>query len=185
MNEIYREMEDSMKKAVEYLKKELSRIQIGRPNPAILEGVKVDYYGQKVPIRQIAGINVHPQESALIVQPWDPSAISSVENAIRAANLGLNPIREGKVLKVPIPKPSEERRKELLKLAKQLAEETRIHIRNARREAIEKVREMEKAKEITEDDRFRAEKEIQKITDKYIEQVNEILQKKEKEILEE
>ena len=176
-------MEDSMKRAVEYLKRELSRIQIGRPNPAILDGVKVDYYGQKVPLRQIAGINPS-QEGALIVQPWDPSAIGNIEVAIRAANLGLNPIREGKVLKIPIPKPSEERRKELVKLARQLAEETRIHIRNARRDAIEQVREMEKAKEITEDDRFRAEKEIQKITDKYIEQVNDILRKKEKEILE-
>ncbi|NPB04464.1 MAG: ribosome recycling factor [Thermotogae bacterium] len=184
MNEIYREMEVAMKKAVEYFQKELSRIQVGRPNPAILDVVKVEYYGRKIPLREIASINVHPEGGALLVKPWEPKIIGEVERAIKAANLGLNPVREGKVLRIPIPKPSEERRRELLKLARQLAEETRVHVRNARRDTIEKVRQMEKAKEISKDDRFRAEKEIQKITDRYIERINEILAKKEKEILE-
>jgi len=177
-------MEQAMKRSVEYLKKELAKIQVGRPNPAILDGVKVDYYGQKLPLKQIASIKADPSAGGLVVQPWDQQAIGEIERAIKAANLGLNPTRDGKVLKIPIPKPSEERRRELLKLARQLAEETRIHVRNARRDAIERVRQMEKDKEISEDDRYRAEKEIQKITDRYIEQINEILRKKEKEILE-
>ncbi len=184
MNEVYQKMEKSMKRAVEFLKKELTKIQVGRPNPSILDGVKVDYYGQKIPLRQIAGISAHPEESALIVQPWDPQAINDIDRAIKGANLGLNPVKEGKVLKIPIPQPSEERRRELLKLVRHLAEEAKIHVRNARREAIEKVRQMEREKEITEDDRYRAEKEIQKITDRYVEQIESILKEKEKEILE-
>ncbi len=184
MNEVFKDAEKRMKEAVEHLKREYKRLRASRANPAILEGVKVNYYGQLIPINQIASITA-AEGRLLIINPWDANALPEIERAIIAANLNLTPKKEGKVLKIEIPPLSEERRKELVKLAKQMAEEAKIHIRNVRRDAIEKIREMEKNKEITEDDRYRGEEQIQKITDKFIEEVDKAFKEKEKEILEE
>jgi len=184
MNEIFKEAERKMKEALEHLRREYNRLRAGRANPAILEGVKVSYYGQLIPLNQIASITVS-EGRFLIINPWDANVISEIEKAILAANLNLTPKKEGKVIRIEIPPLSEERRKELVKLAKQMAEETKVHIRNARRDAIEKIRDMEKNKEITEDDRYRGEDKIQEITDKYIEEVDKLFKEKEKEILEE
>lgn len=184
MNEIFKEAEREMKEALEHLRREYNRLRAGRANPAILEGVKVSYYGQLIPLNQIASITVS-EGRFLIINPWDANVISEIEKAILAANLNLTPKKEGKVIRIEIPPLSEERRKELVKLAKQMAEETKVHIRNARRDAIEKIRDMEKNKKITEDDRYRGEDKIQEITDKYIEEVDKLFKEKEKEILEE
>ncbi|MEO0138618.1 MAG: ribosome recycling factor [candidate division WOR-3 bacterium] len=184
MNEVFKDAERRMREAVEHLKREYKKLRAGRANPAILEGVKVNYYGQLIPINQIASITA-AEGRLLIINPWDANSLPEIERAIIAANLNLTPKKEGKVLKIEIPPLSEERRKELVKLAKQMAEEAKIHIRNIRRDAIEKIREMEKNKEITEDDRYRGEENIQKITDKFIEEVDKAFKEKEKEILEE
>jgi len=183
MNELFKEAEKKMKEVVEHLRKEYARLRAGRANPAILEGVKVSYYGQLLPLNQIASITVM-EGRILVINPWDANALPEIEKAIISANLNLTPKKEGKVLKIEIPPLSEERRKELVKLAKQMAEETKVHIRNIRREFIEKIRKMEKNKEITEDDRRRGEEQIQKITDKYNEEVEKAFRDKEKEILE-
>ncbi len=184
MNEVFKEAEKAMRAAVEHLKKEYNRLRAGRANPAILEGVRVNYYGQMLPINQIASITAS-EGRFLIINPWDQSVLPKIEEAIMAANLNLTPRREGKVIRIEIPPLSEERRKELVKLAKQMAEEAKVHIRNARREAIEKIRGMEKNKEITEDDRYRGEDEVQKITNRFMGEVDKIYMQKEKEILEE
>ncbi len=184
MNEVFKEAEREMKNALEHLRREYNRLRAGRANPAILEGVKVNYYGQLIPINQIASITVS-EGRFLIINPWDANAISEIEKAILAANLNLTPKKEGKIIRIEVPPLSEERRKELVKLAKQMAEETKVHIRNARRGAIEKIRNMEKNKEITEDDRYRGEDKVQEITDRYIEEVDKLFKQKEKEILEE
>ncbi len=183
MNELFKDAERRMKETVDHLRRGYARLRAGRANPAILEGIKVSYYGQLLPLNQIASITVM-EGRILVINPWDSNVLSEIEKAIISANLNLTPKREGKVLKIEVPPLSEERRKELVKLAKQMAEETKIHIRNIRREFIEKIREMEKNKQITEDDRRRGEDQIQKITDKYNEEVDKALKEKEKEILE-
>ncbi len=182
LEDTYKDVSHRMDVTVDNLKNELARIRTGRATPAILEGVKVEYYGSEVPLKQIAGIAV-PEPRLLVVQPWDKSAIGQIEKAIRKAGLGLNPMSDGNVIRIPIPALSEERRKELIKLVRRLAEEARIAIRNVRRDGIEKIKAMEKNKEITEDDRINAEKKIQEITDEHIEEINDILKIKEEEIL--
>lgn len=178
----YKDVSHRMDVTVENLRNELARIRTGRATPAILEGIKVEYYNTEVPLKQIAGIAV-PEPRLLVVQPWDKSAIGQIEKAIRKSGLGLNPLSDGNVIRIPIPSLSEERRQELIKLVRKLAEEARIAIRNVRRDGIEKIKAMEKNKGITEDERSTAEKKVQEITDKHIKEINEILRKKEEEIL--
>ncbi len=173
-----------MKKAVESFKSEIAKIRTGRATPAILESIKVDYYGSRLPINQLASILI-PEPRLLVVQPWDQNAIGEIEKAIKSSGLGLNPKVEKGVIKIPIPPLSEERRKELIKLVQKLAEDSRVAIRNIRRDGIEKAKSLEKEKKISEDDRKFAEKKIQELTDKYIAQIDELLKAKEKEILEE
>jgi ribosome recycling factor len=182
LDDTYKDIRHRMDVTVENFKKELTRIRTGRATPAILEGVKVEYYGTEVPLNQIAGIAV-PEPRLLIVQPWDKSAIGEIERAIRKAGLGLNPMSDGNVIRIPIPALSEERRQDLIKLVRKLAEEARIAIRNVRRDGMDKVKTMEKNKEITEDEREMAEKGIQEITDDHIEEINNLLKKKEEEIM--
>jgi len=182
LEDTYKDISHRMDVTVENLRNELARIRTGRATPTILEGIKVEYYGTEVPLRQIAGIAV-PEPRLLVIQPWDKSVIGQIEKAIRKSGLGLNPMSDGNVIRVPIPALSEERRQELIKLVRRLAEEARIAIRNVRRDGIEKVKTMEKEKEITEDERSTAEKKIQEITDGHIEEINEILKKKAEEIL--
>ncbi len=184
LNDVYKDLETRMKKSVETFKVEISRIRTGRATPAIFEGVKVEYYGTQVPLNQVASI-VAPEARLIVIQPWDKTVIGEIEKAIRKSGLGLNPQSDGNIIRVVIPPLSEERRQDLIKLVRKLAEEARVAIRNIRRDGIDKVKTMEKNKEISEDERKKAEEKIQKITDEHIEEVNNILKAKEKEILEE
>ncbi|WP_245589901.1 ribosome recycling factor [Caldanaerobius polysaccharolyticus] len=172
-----------MKAAVENFKKELASIRTGRANPAILERVKVDYYGTAMPVNQLATISV-PEPRVLVIQPWDVSSLNLIQKAIQTSDLGLNPTSDGKVIRLVLPELTEERRKEMVKMVHKIAETSRVAIRNVRREAIDQVKKMEKNKEISEDEMKKGQDEVQKLTDKYIKQVDEICAKKEAEIME-
>ena len=172
-----------MDKAIEALRHEFSRFRTGRASPALLEGLKVQYYGSLMPINQVASLSV-PESRTLVVTPWDKGAIPEIEKAIQKSDLGLNPINDGKVVRINLPIPTEERRKELVKQAKKASEEARVSVRNARREGNESVKKLQKESKITEDDLRKAEAEIQKMTDQYIVQIDQLLTHKEKEIME-
>lgn len=184
MEHVFKDVEDRMKKAVNILKNEISKLRTGRATPQILDGITVEYYGQKVPLKQVATINA-PDPNLLVVQAWDKTVVSEIDREIKKSGLGLNPRVEGNVIKIPIPPMSEERRRELIKIIKKFAEDTRVAIRNIRRDGIDKLKKMEKDKEISEDDRKKGEDRIQKLTDKYIEEVAKLVKLKEKEIMEE
>ncbi len=180
---VFKNMESSMEKAIAAYQKELSRLRTGRASPALLEGIRVDYYGTPTPISQTASINI-PESRLIVIQPWDKSTIESIEKAIQKANLGLSPTNDGTVIRISIPPLTEERRKELGKLAKKMAEECKIAIRNIRREANEALKRLEKDKKISEDDYHRAMETVQKSTDEKVEQIDKIMDAKQKEILE-
>ena len=183
LEEIYQDAENRMKKSVQHVQHELARVRTGRATPALLEAVKVEYYGSKVPLNQVATITA-PEPRLLVVQPWEKRMIGEIEKAILQAELGLNPSNDGNVVRVPIPELSEERRQDLLKLVKKYCEDGRIAIRNVRRDAKEQVKKLEKAHEISEDNSHDAQERIQKMTDKYIAEIDSVLAHKEKEILE-
>ena len=172
-----------MNKAVEAVRNELSRIRTGKATTALLDMVKVDYYGTPTPIQQVGNISVHDAH-LLTITPWDKSAIGTIEKAILTANLGLNPNNDGTVIRVPIPALNEERRRELVKLVKKFGEEGKIAIRNIRRDVNEQLKKSEKAEHFSEDDRKRGEAEVQKTTDKHIKDIDNLLAVKEKEIME-
>jgi ribosome recycling factor len=180
---IIKDAGEKMAKAVEIVKHELVTIRTGRATPALLEGVKVDYYGTPTPIKQLANIGT-PEPTLLTVQPWEKGMIQPIEKAILNANLGLNPANDGTLIRVPVPALNEERRKEYVKLTKKYGEQGKISIRNIRREANDALKHQEKEKEISEDDKKRGEDEIQKLTDKYSAEIDKILEQKEKEIME-
>lgn len=182
-NEVIRQSEESMKKSIENLKHELMGIRTGKANPGLLEGVRVSYYGQMVPLKQVANIAV-PEARLITVQPWEKTLSPEIEKAIRASGLGLNPQIEGALIRLPIPPLTEERRKDLVKLVKKYAEDTRVAIRNLRRDANERFKKLEKDHKISEDEFHTRQEEIQKVTDKFIKQVDEVMASKEKEILE-
>lgn len=175
--------QEKMEKTLEHLKKELSKIRTGRAQASILDDIKVEYYGQMMPISQLATINI-PEPRMIIIQPWDSSAISAIEKAILKSELGINPSNDGKSIRLIIPPLNEERRKELIKFSKKIGEENKIAIRNERRDAIEKIKNEEKNKAISEDESKRLQKEIQDLTDSYIKKIDDLLALKEKEILE-
>lgn len=183
LQEIYKDTEDHMKKSVEHLHHELTRIRTGRATPELLDIVKVDYYDTTVPLNQVATITA-PEPRLLVIQPWEKRMIAEIEKAILQSDLGLNPANDGNVVRLPIPELSEERRQDLLKLVKKFCEDSRIAIRNIRRDHNEHVKKLEKSHDISEDQSHGALDEIQKLTDKYIEEVNQQYDKKEKEILE-
>jgi len=183
VKEILKQTSDRMAKAVEHVSIEFNKIRTGKASTVLLEGVKVDYYGNPTPLNQVATLNT-PDFHTISVQPWDKSVIAAVEKAILNSNLGLNPTNDGNIVRVPIPPLNEERRKELVKLIKKLSEEGRISVRNIRRDEIEKMKKTEKEEHISEDDRKNGEQEIQKLTDKYIKEIDALLSKKEKEIME-
>lgn len=180
---IHRQTEERMKKAVEALASELQSVRTGRATPAILDGVRVDYYGSSVPLKQIATVSA-PEPRLLVVQPYDKSALGEVEKAIQKADLGLNPSNDGQIIRIPIPALTEERRHELVKKMKKTGEEFKVSIRNIRREANEEVKKLEKEKKASEDDTRRWQGEIQKLTDAHIKKIEEMLASKEKEVLE-
>jgi ribosome recycling factor len=176
------DLERRMKGAVESLRHDLSGLRTGRANTALLEPITVEIYGQRMPINQVATISA-PEPRLLSVQVWDKSSVGPVEKAIRSAGLGLNPINDGNTLRLPIPDLTEERRKELAKLASQYAEKARIAIRNVRRDGMEALKADEAKKEISEDQRKRSEADVQKLTDEIIKAADEAAAEKEKEIL--
>jgi len=184
IEEVYQEVESKMRSALDSLKKEYAGVRTGRASTALLDGVLVDYFGAKTPLKQIASL-LAPESRLLVVQPWDKSVLGEVEKAIQRANLGLNPVSDGKVIRIPIPPLTEERRKELVKVVKKSAEERRVSIRNTRREGNELIKDLEKEKQITEDEERRAQEHLQKMTDRFIRELDQIVTQKEKEVMQE
>lgn len=178
----FSEIESKMNKTIEVFKTNLSEIRAGRANPAILNKVSVEYYGTPTPINQVAGISV-PEARMIVIQPWDASILKDIERAILAADIGINPNNDGKVIRLVFPELTEERRKDLVKDIKKLAEESKVAVRAIRREGIDKAKVMQKDGELTEDDLRSAEDNIQKLTDKKIDEIDKVLSDKEKEIL--
>lgn len=183
MEQILKETRSKMDKSIEALRSELSRIRTGKATTALLDNVKVDYYGTLTPIRQVANVTVLDSH-ALSVTPWDKSQIQAIDKAILNADLGLNPVSDGTNLKIPIPLLTEERRKDLVKLIKKFGEESKIAIRNIRRDGNEHLKKAEKEKKMTEDELKDAEDKTQKLTNEHISLIDDILKHKEKEIME-
>jgi ribosome recycling factor len=177
------EAEEHMAKSIEWLRSELNTLRAGRATPAMIEGVRVEYYGSQSPLNQVASVNA-PQPDLLVVQPWDRSALSAIERAIISANLGLNPSNDGTMIRIPVPPPSEERRRDLVKSAKSRGEEAKIAVRNVRRTAKDQIKKTQEDESLSEDMRFEAEDALQKLTDSYVERVDQALEKKEGEIME-
>lgn len=178
----YTEIKERMTKTIDNLMDKLSEVRAGRANPSILNKVRIDYYGTPTPINQVAGISV-PEARMIMIQPWDVSILKEIEKAILASEIGINPNNDGKVIRLVFPELTEERRKELVKEIKKYAEDAKVAIRNARRDGIDKAKTMQKDGEITEDELKASETEIQKITDKNIEEVDKIVSSKETEIM--
>lgn len=177
------EMDNRMKKSLELLRSEFSSVRTGKASPALVENILVPYYGVPTRMRDMAGIST-PDPKSILIQPWDPTAIPEIEKAIMQTQLGITPMNDGKVLRLPIPELSEERRVELVKLIKKMAEDGRVAVRNIRRDAIEAIRKLEKDKKITEDERYKNEKAIQDKTEGLIKQIDELIKHKDKEIME-
>lgn len=183
VNQIRQNAEARMVKSIEKFRSDLIGVRTGKASPAILETVRVEYYGQTMPLAQIASVSA-PQPRLLVVQPWDKGASESIVKGIQAADLGLNPAPDGELIRVPIPALTDERRRDLVKQCKKMAEEVRVSIRNVRRDANDELAKAEKDKLISEDDHRRGQKEIQKLTDDQVVKVDEALAIKEKDILE-
>lgn len=171
-----------MAKAVEALRRELATFRTGRASPALVENLRVDYYDTPTPLKQLATIST-PEARLITIQPWDRQSLKAIEKAIQQSDLGLNPTNDGVVIRLVIPQLTEERRKELAKLVRKRVEEGRVAVRNIRRDAHEELRRLERDKEVSEDDRFRAEHELQKITDGFIEEIDKVGEEKEAELL--
>ncbi len=183
VKDILKDSEGRMQKATEVVRQELVKLRTGKATTTLLDGIKVDYYGTLTPLSQVGNVNVADVHT-LTVTPWDKSMLDVIVRAIQAANLGLNPIKDADLVRVPIPSLNEERRRELVKLAKKFGEDGKIAIRNIRRDAIEHLKKAEKAEHLSEDDRKRGEQETQKLTDKHVKDIDTILAHKEKEIME-
>jgi len=182
LQEIIDESEMNMEEAVAFFKKELSHVRAGKANPALLEGIKVQYYGSQTPLQQLANVSA-PEPRLLIVQPYDKSAMEDIEKSIMSAGLGLNPNNDGERILIPLPVLTEERRKELVKHSKDIAEKAKISIRNSRRDANDAIKKTVEKESLSEDSKYEAEDIIQKATDKYTTKVDELLAKKEEEIM--
>ena len=183
MQKIISEAEDRMKKAVGALVDEFNTLRTGRASPALFDKIRVEYYGNPTPLNQVATISV-PEARLVVIQPWDKSIIGDIEKAIQKSELSVNPSNDGKVIRISIPPLTEERRKEFVKIAKNMAEQSRVSIRNTRRDANDELKKAEKDGTISEDELKRAEDEVQKLTDTYVSDINTKLEEKEKEILE-
>ncbi len=181
--EIITVSKEKMEKTVQSLSRELATVRAGRANPALLDKVVVDYYGTPTPLNQLSNISA-PEPRLLVVQPWDKSAIGTIEKAILKSDLGLTPNSDGNIIRIAIPQLTEERRRDLVKLVKKMAEESRVAVRNIRRDANDEIKRMEKSGDISQDDSRRLQDEIQELTNEYVEKVNEILSAKEQEIME-
>lgn len=178
----YTNLKEKMEKVINTYSERLSEIRAGRANPAILNKIRIDYYGTQTPINQVAAVSV-PEARLIVIQPWDVSVLKEIEKAILTSDIGINPNNDGKVIRLSFPELTEERRKEIVKDVKKMAEEAKVAVRNVRREGIDKFKADQKAGDITEDDLKNAENEIQKLTDKYVEEADKIAEKKEKEVM--
>jgi len=176
------ELEERMKKSISVFEQNLSEIRAGRANPAILNKISIEYYGVQTPINQVAGISV-PEARTIVIQPWDASALKNIEKAILASDIGLNPNNDGKVIRLTFPELTEERRKDLVKDIKKIAEEARVSIRAIRRDGMDDAKNRQKTSEISEDEKADLEDKIQKLTDKYVAEIDKILENKEKDIM--
>lgn len=183
LNEVFEDAKDRMQKAVSTLEKEFKRLRTGRASVSLVDGIRVEYYGTPTPLNQLATLTV-PEPRTIMIQPWDQSCIGEVEKAIMKSELGLTPMNDGKVIRIPVPPLTEERRRELVKLVKKMAEEAKVAVRNIRRDANEMIKDLKKEKEISEDEQFKGQEEVQKITDDFIKKIDELSAAKEKEILE-
>ena len=183
VNQIYSQAEEKMKKAIENLRYELNKIRTGKASPSILDSIKVNYYGSIVPLKQAASVSV-PEMRLITVQPWDKSMINEIEKAILKSDIGLNPVNDGHIIRLPIPQLTEERRLELVKQTKRIGEEVKVSIRNSRREANESLKKGEKDGDISEDDSYRSQERVQELTNDYIKKVDDVLKVKEQEIME-
>ncbi len=182
-NDVHQVLEGKMKKSISVLKEDLNTVRAGRANPALLDQIKVDYYGSPTPLKNISNISV-PDPRSLMISPFDPKSMHEIEKAINIANLGINPSNDGKVIRLVIPAVTEERRKELIKVVKKYGEDSKIAIRNERREANDELKKKEKAGELTEDELKKALDNVQKKTDNAIKDIDQIIADKEKEIME-
>jgi len=183
VKDVLKELENKMKVSVEHFRKDLSKLRTGRANISLLEDIKIDYYGTLTPLNQVATLGV-PDPTLITVQPWDPSLLEVIDKVIRGADLGLNPINDGKTLKIPIPPLDEDRRKEIVKHIGKILEDERTVLRVMRRESKEKIEELEEKKNITEDDKYWGYDKLQEVTDQYTKRIDELAKAKEKEILE-
>jgi ribosome recycling factor len=183
VNEVLDELKQDMKKTVERLKTELGRVRTGRANLALLDDIRVEYYGVLTPLNQVASLQL-ADARLIVVKPWEKSMVPPVEKAIQAADLGLNPSSDGEIIRLPVPPLTEERRKELVKQVKRMGEDFKVQLRGQRRDANEMLKSLEKDKEISEDDSRRGQGKVQEITDEHTEQVDKLIEAKESEIME-
>ena len=183
LTSVYEETEDKMSSSIDGFINELKKLRTGRASLSLLDGIRVDYYGTRTPLNQMATLSV-PESRLITIQPWDASVISEIEKAILKSDLGLTPANDGKIIRLSIPSLTEERRKELVKIIGKMSEERKIAIRNIRRESNELLKTMKKDSDITEDEMFKAQDEVQQITDKFSKNIDEICKEKEREILE-
>ncbi len=183
MKDVLKHAEDRMKKTITSLESEFNALRTGRASAALFDKIRVDYYGQPSPLSQVANVSV-PEARLVVIQPWDKSLISEIEKAIMSSELSLNPSNDGKVIRISIPPLTEERRKDLVKVAKNTAEQYRVAVRNIRRDAIDEIKLLEKEKMISEDEQKTGDVQVQKLTDAYVKNINEILDTKEQEIME-
>lgn len=182
MNEQVKTAQEKMEKCLGSLEHELTTVRAGRANPGVLDKVLVDYYGTPTPVQQMAAVSVVEARN-LVIQPWDLSQLKAIEKAIQTSDIGITPTNDGKVLRLAFPQPTEERRKELVKLVRKYGEEAKVTIRNIRRDALEKFKSMKKNSELTEDDMKNLEKDVQKLTDKFCDDIDATISDKEKEIM--
>ncbi len=183
VKEVLKEIEDNMKKAIEATKRELAELRSGRANPKMVEGIRVNYYGTPTLLKEIATIGI-PEARMIVIGPYDPSSVKEIEKAILQSELGITPVGDNKIIRLIVPPLSEERREELIKIVKKTVEEGKVSVRTVRRDGKEKIKSLEKDKKISEDDRFKSEDQLQKITDKYIKEIDSVLEEKEKELKE-
>jgi ribosome recycling factor len=179
---VMKDVETKMTSALEALGRELATVRTGRASAGLLDGIRVDYYGTPTPVNQMASISV-PDARTIVIQPWEASQLKAIEKAIMTSDLGLTPVNDGKIVRLAIPSPTEERRKQLAKTVHKIAEESRVVVRNLRREANDRLKAMAKDKKVSEDEERRSHDQIQKTTDRFIAKVDELLKKKEQEIL--
>jgi len=183
MQEVLEELRQGMDKSISSFNSELAKVRTGRASTALLDGIKVDYYGTPTPLNQLATISA-PESRLITIQPWDVNSISDIEKAIMKSDLGLTPQNDGKLIRITIPTLTEERRKELVKLVKNMAEDYKVALRNLRRDSNDFLKELKKEKEISEDDFFRLQDKVQEVTDEYVKKVDELVKQKENEIME-